>query len=197
MLRFILHLLVTLGLGLLTAVTIDSQRSGDLSQIKAAESAPPIKQGEAELFERTEQSIWRRADPITLTEAEVNGYLAGVLNAKQPLLSNWVAKFDRVLLQFEPGICRVWFTWKRGNRTTTASLDVSIRREKDIFITEIEGGSYGRLPRLPRGLMVALLPAARSLCTALDDEIHMLFQMNDIHFEKNKVVLDPRFEIVK
>jgi len=195
--RFVRNLLVTLWLSYLTATAIECQRSGDLSDVETAESAPPVKQGEQELFERTEQTIWRRADPIAFTEAEVNRYLAGVINSKQASISNWAAKFDRVMLQFEPGFCRVWFVWKRGDRVLTASLDVSIKRDKNIFITEIEGGTYGRLPRLPRGLMVTLMPAAKSLCNALDDEIHMLFQMNEIHFVKDKVVLDPRFEIVK
>jgi hypothetical protein len=195
--RFFRNLLVTLWLGFLTAAFVESRRSGDLSHVEAAETAPPVKQGEAELFERTEQTIWRRADPVAYTEAEVNRYLAGVITSKQASISNWAGKFDRVMLQFEPDFCRVWFVWKDGDRLSTASLDISIRREKNVFITEIEGGTYGRLPRLPRGLMVILMPAAKSLCKALDDEIHMLFQMNEIHFVKDKVVLDPRFEIVK
>ena len=41
-------------------------------------------------------------------------------------------------------------------------------------------------------MMCALMPALQSLCTAMDDEIRAVFQMNQIKFEKDKVVLDPR-----
>jgi hypothetical protein len=102
-----------------------------------------------------------------------------------------------VALDFEPGHCRVIFSWKvAGRGATSASLDFTVNREGENFVVEPRQGSYGRLPVF-RGMMCALTPALESLCGALDDEIHQVFEMNQIRFEKDKVVLDPRSEAAK
>ncbi len=66
-------------------------------------------------------------------------------------------------------------------------------RDKETFVVEPRGGSLGRLA-VSRGVLATLVPGVRNLCAALQEEIHAVFQMNQIRFEKNKVVLDPRFD---
>lgn len=196
MLRFLLHIFLTLWLSFLTAAALQSHRTGDLSAVQGL-TPSPNKDGGQDVLERMEQAVWRRQETLEISEADLNRYLANALVTKQGGLSRDFAKFDRVAVDLEPDLCRIWYVWKIGGHTTTASVDLTIRRENDTFITEVTGGSYGRLKILQRGALATLVPACASLATALDDEIHTLFQMNQIRFLKDKVLLDPRFEVEK
>lgn len=193
MLRFTINLLLVLWLGLLTAAAIQSHRSADWSKVKGL-SAPQGKEAPPDLLDRMEQAAWRRNAPLELGEAEVNRYLARIIAGNQQGASGTAAKFERVALDFEPDRCRVIFAWNvAGRASESAALDFTLQREGENFVIEPRQGSYGRLPVL-RGMMCALMPALDSLCAALDDEIHTVFQMNQIRFAQDKVFLDPRSE---
>jgi hypothetical protein len=125
-------------------------------------------------------------------EGEVNRYLSKVVVGNQRGPTASAAQFERVALDFEPGMARVIFAWNvAGKAQESAALEFTVKRDGENFVVEPRQGSYGRLP-VARGMMCALMPALQSLCTALDDEIRAVFQMNQIKFEKDKVVLDPR-----
>jgi hypothetical protein len=196
--RFIVNILLVLWLGLLTAATIESHRSVDWSGVKGM-TATQGKEAPQDLLERMElvSMPGRRSAATELSEAEVNRYLARVVNGRQVGPTSATVRFQRVALDFEPGKCRAIFIWKvAGRGTNSASLEFTVKREGDNFVVEPQQGTYGRLPVF-RGMMCALMPALESLCGALDDEIHAVFQMNQIRFEKDKVILDPRSENAK
>ena len=190
MLRFLLNALITVWLGFLAAAAIETHRPASLAGVQGLDA--PEKLPATDLLDRIEQAIWRRNAPLELSEADVNHYLASSLTGKQNYPSAALAKFDRVAVSFQPGLCRVWLCWTAGERPVTAALDFTITRDKRNFVVEPRGGSLGRL-RVFRGFLATLVPGLRNLCAALDEEIHATFQMNEIRFEKNKVVLDPRF----
>lgn len=196
MLRFSINLFLVLWLGLLTAAAIQSHRTADWSGVKGVD-APQGKEPPADLLDRMEQIAWRRNAPLEISEAEVNRYLARVISGSQQGATGATAQFERVALDFQPGICRVIFAWNvAGRGTANAMLDFTVERQGENFVVEPRHGSYGRLPVL-RGMMCALMPAMKSLCEALEDEIHTVFQMNQIRFEQDKVFLDPRSEAGK
>jgi hypothetical protein len=190
-LRLLLNALITVWLGFLAAAAIEVHRPADLSKVQGIDV--PGKLPETDLLDRIEQAIWRRNAPLELSESDVNRYLASSLVGTQEYPSALLAKFDRVALSFQPGLCRVWLCWTADKYPVTAALDFTITRNKKNFDVEPRGGSLGRLPVF-RGALATLIPGLRSLCSALDEEIHAVFQMNQIRFEKNKVVLDPQFE---
>lgn len=195
MVRFIINLFLVFWLGLLTAAVIQSHRPADWSKVKGLE-APQGKESPPDLLDRMEQVVWKRNAPLELNEAEVNRYLARVIVGKQHGPTSAAVTFDRVALDFEPGLCRIIFAWTvKGMGATSATLEFSVERQGDNFVVEPRHGSYGRLP-VVRGMMCALLPALETLCSALDDEIHTVFQMNQIRFTQDKVFLDPRSEAV-
>lgn len=191
MLRFLVNILSTAWLGFLAAAAIEIHRPAPLEGIQGLEV--PVKPPAIDLLDRIEQAIWRRNSPLELSEADVNHYLASSLVGEQRYPSGLLAKFDRVAVSFQPGSCRVWLSWNIAKHPVTASLDFTIRRDLRDFVVEPRGGSLGRLTVF-RGAMSTLVPGMRSLCGALEAEIHAVFQMNKIHFGKNKVVLDPRFD---
>jgi len=191
LLRFLVNVLSTAWLGLLAAAAIEIHRPARLEGVQGLEA--PLKPPATDLLDRIEQAIWRRSAPLELSEADVNHYLASSLVGEQRYPSGLLAKFDRVAVSFQPGLCRVWLSWSVARHPVTASLDFTIRRDSRNFVVEPRGGSLGRLTVF-RGAISTLVPVMRSLCEALDEEIHAVFQMNQIRFEKNKVVLDPRFD---
>jgi hypothetical protein len=194
--RFLNPVLRGLWLGVLPAATIESHRSADWSHVQGLTAAPG-KETPPDLLMRMEQVAWRRNAPMELSEAEVNRYLARVVSGRQHGPSAAAVQFERVALDFEPGECRVIFAWNvTGRGTASATLDFTLKREGENFVIEPHQGSYGRLPVF-RGMMCALTPALESLCGALGDEIRAVFQMNQIGFRQDKVVLDPRSEADK
>ncbi len=196
MFRFLSNVFLVLWLGLLTAATIESHRPADWSAVKGT-VAPQGKEAPLDLLGRMEQVAWRRTAAMELTEAEVNRYLARVVSGRQQGPVATAAQFEQVALDFEPDSCRIIFGWKvAGRRLDSASLEFTVKREGENFVVEPHQGTYGRLPVF-RGMMCALNPALQSLCDALDDEIHAVFQMNQIRFAQDKVILDPRVGVAK
>jgi hypothetical protein len=195
-LRFLYHVFLTLWLSFLIAAALQSHRTGDMSSVQGLGPSPD-KNGGQDVLERMEQAVWRRAETLEITEVDLNRYLANALVMKQAGRSREFANFERVAVDLEPDLCRIWFVWKIAGHATTATIDLTLKRKNDTFITEVTGGSYGRLKILQRGALATLVPACTSLAASLDDEIHTLFQMNQIHFLKDKVLLDPRFEAEK
>ena len=194
MLRFLINLFLTGWLSLLAASVIQSHRQVDWSGVKGAVFTPG-KEAPPNLLDRMEQAAWRGNAALELSEADVNRYLACTLTGAQHGPSQSLARFERVILDFEPGTCRACFEWKLlgGKKYATAAIEFTVERRGGDFIIEPRRGAYGRLPVL-RGMMCALMPALHSLCGALDSEIKTVFQMNQIRFEADKVVLDPRSE---
>ena len=201
MLRFLANILVTGWLAFLTAAAFESHRPADFSKVTGLDTPP--KASGPDLLDRIEQSVWNRNTPLVVTEAEANRYLANAIHGRQVGASRRLAEFDRIALSFHgeengsPAFCRVWLLWKSNNdEKRTASLDFTLRREKQQYVIEPQRGMLGRLPVF-RGALATLVPGLDNLCSALDEEIHAIFQMNQIRFEKGRVLLDPRFEGIK
>ena len=194
MFRFALSFLVTIWFAFLTAAVIQSHRPANLNAVRGLDAGS--KTAPVDLLDLVEQSVWHRNTPLELAEVDVNRYLASVLNGHQSGPSAYLAQFDRVALDFQPGICRVLFLWNSRGSRSTASLDFTVTRDRKKFVIVPVAGSYGRLPVF-RGALAILIPACRSLCTALDADVRAILQMNEIRFEKHKVILDPRLNTTK
>jgi hypothetical protein len=194
--RFLGNLLLTLWLSFLVAAVVESHRPAALEGVQGLDSA---KVSAPDLLDRMEQSIYHRNAPLDLSEAEINRYLATTVSGSQKGVTSHLAGFDRVALSFRPAqkntpqSCVVWFQWTSFNLPCTASIEFTLKREKNTYVIEPVRGSLGRLPVF-RGALATLIPGCRSLCAAFDEEIHALFQMNQITFGKNKLMLEPRFD---
>lgn len=192
---FITNLFLTLWLGLLTAAAILSHRPADWSKVQGLDQVG--KGGVPNLMERMEQTVFRRNAPMEISETDINHYLAREIIGTQTGFSKTKVHFDKVALHFEKDLCQACFSWRsNNNKPTTASLNFAVSRNGENFVIEPKSGFYGRLP-IYRGLLCTLTPALESLCVALNNEIHTVFEMNQIRFEKNKLILDPRSESAK
>lgn len=196
MLRFLFHIFLLAWFGLFTAAAVQSYRPAAWAEATPVSESAGKTPANA-LMDRMEQTLFKRNAPLVVTEEEVNRHLASVLHGRQVGASASVATFSRITLAFEKDMATLRLVWGNpGGRISTASLDFTVVRKGGDFVIEVQRGSLGRLP-VPRGIMCTLLPGLDSLVQSLRPEIHSVFQMNQIRFEKDKVVFDPRSDTVK
>lgn len=196
MLRLLTNVCLLLWFSFLLAAVVQMHRPADWTRLQGLE-AGPRNGGPPPLLDRMEQAVFRRNAELHISEAEANRYVAALLEGRQTLAQAVGVRFERLALDFEPDGGRVCFAWTGlFGHTATATLHFTIDRRGGQFIIEPRGGSYGRLP-LPRGMLCALLPPLRSLTAQMEVEIYTLFQMNKIRFEKDRLVLDPRSDVLK
>lgn len=196
MLRFAWGLFLVGWFSLLVAAAVQSHRPADWSSLRGLE--PEGRQSAAPaLVDRMEQTTWRRNAAMEVSEEEVNRYLAATIQGRQTGITASAVRFSRVALDFEPGVATLCLGWGEGGHVSaTASLVFTMARRGGDFVIEVQQGAFGRLP-VPRGVMCTLIPSLGGLTKCLQPEMRVLFQMNQIRFEKDKVVLDPRSETVK
>lgn len=147
--------------------------------------------------------------PVTLTEADLNDWLRGVVQAKQGgLLAERVA-LDGVWVRLEAGRAEIVMERKVLGKPFTVSMYVRIKQTKGADGTRTEialhggpyheflpfptiGGRFGQLP-VPQGFLLLVMPAYQKLAALFPDEIRLGFEeMNRIEIKKGQLTLDPR-----
>ncbi len=186
--RFLFHLLLTATLSALTGAAWVAHRP-------ALIEPPKEQKGNAkprDLVDDLKQAVIKGSGLVEISEGEVNRHLARVLSAKaNGTLDRWV-KFERLHVALLPDLAQVTLVWDMHGHRSTATVDLRVSRLEKVFRVEVTGGAYGHL-RVPRGLLRPLSPALLSLSETLHEEIQALFQMNEVRFAQDKLVLDPRF----
>jgi hypothetical protein len=155
-------------------------------------SAPAKEAKPRDMMDDLRQAAIKRSALVEVSEADLNRHVASVLAAHlaEPL-GKWAA-FDGLVIDLEPEIAHLTFTWKIHGHLSTVTVDLSVVRQEKNFRVEVVGGSYGHL-RVPRGLLRPMAPMLAAAGDALQPEIQALFQMNQVRLAKDKLVLDPRF----
>ncbi len=131
-----------------------------------------------------------RTNPISYTEADVNAYLENVTKRKQTSLKEWLLEFNRVIVGFDEGRCRI--TAERSffgfPLYTTTICGVEPRDAK--LVVSNYGGSIGRLPVHPQIMKFDDLLFG-DLWTALNREEKNVAKMAGVEFHPQSVVLTP------
>ncbi len=160
----------------------------------------PLKSSEAaklgakprDLIDDLKQAAIKGSGMVEINEGELNRHLSRVLTGKMASSLGQSVKFDRLNVDFEPEVAHLTLVWNVLGHPSTATVDLKVDRLEKVFRVEVVGGAYGHLT-VPRGFLRPLAPALRGLSDALHEEIQALFQMNEVTFAQNKLVLDPRF----
>jgi len=151
----------------------------------------------------------QRQVPATLTEAEINQWLARVLDFRQGGRFEESVTFKRIAVRITEGLAEVIMEREIGGRSFTVSMFITIdqSRNGDRLRTELNlhGGGYaswlpspprgGRLGLLvvPQGFLRLVLPAYEALAEAVSEELDNGFRkMIYIRFEDKRIELDPR-----
>lgn len=156
------------------------------------------------------ENALERKYSLSLTEEEINGYLAKTLRCKQGGMFGKNAELRGVWVRLEDGRAEVvlersWFGCKQ-----TVSMYLQVERlelpDGDL-VTEVSrhggplapgfapnpkaGGRIGRLP-IPEGYLQLVLPAFEQIAAALSQESELTLQrMSRIRIENNKLILEP------
>ncbi|WP_133795210.1 hypothetical protein [Prosthecobacter fusiformis] len=186
--KFLLQLLLLAALSALAGAAWVAHRPVDVAPVE------PPKPGarQRELVDDLKQAAIKRSAIFEIGEAELNRHLSKALVGTLPEPAGKWAQFDRVALELEPGIAHATLVWNVRGHLTTATVDFQVERLDQTFRVEVIGGSYGHL-KVPQGMLRPLAPALKKIAAALQEEIHVLFQMNQIQIAQDKLLLDPRF----
>lgn len=191
-------LLIT-GLG--AAVYFMSQPQ-DLSTVEI--SAPLERDVKAAL----DQAI-RNDAPLTLTEGEINRWLAKTLVTRQGGLFDDKVSLDQVLVRLENERAEIIMARRCFGHPFTVSMYVKIERSFDAMgpMTTVHpsGGAYvknfpqlaigGRFGQLtvPQGFLHLVMPAYKKLAAEFSKEIDLaVVKMARLRIEPQKLILDPR-----
>lgn len=131
-----------------------------------------------------------RPKPIKYSEADVNAYLDNVTRRKQGSLKEWLLEFDRVIVGFDEGRCRI--TAQRslfGFPLYTTTFCTVEPRDGKLFVSNL-GGSIGRMPVHPRIMKFDDLLFG-DLWTVLNREAKTVAKMAALEFHPQSVVLTP------
>lgn len=155
------------------------------------------------------QNSVNRGYAVTLTEAEINQWLATVLTMKQGGALAPQVSLDRVWVRLLDGHAEVIMERTIMGRPFTVSMFLRPEQLQGLKGVEnnvhLDGGPYhpdvpypprgGRFGKVvvPQGFLILVKPAYEKLAALFNDEIHLAFErMARVKIEKNGLVLDPR-----
>ena len=181
--------------GLLAALYFISQPA-DLSDIggymPAAEApASPPRDIEAVLRKSIEGDY-----SVTLSETELNNWLARELKAEQGgELATWVS-LKRVWVRLRDGVAEVIIERDVAGYPFTTSMFLQVEQVETAKGTttqiHLHGGSFGRLT-VPQGFLILVMQDFEKIAKLFETEIDLGFsQMTRIRIEDKRIMLDPK-----
>ncbi len=169
----------------------------------------PAKSGNVRDLKVVLQNAINRGYAVTLSEAEINQWLASVLSSKQGGMLGGKVSLDRIWVRLLDGHAEVIMERSVFGRSFTVSMFLRPEQLQGLKGVEnnvhLDGGPYhpdvpypprgGRFGKLvvPQGFLILVKPAYEKLAVLFKDEIHLAFEcMSRVKIEKNSLVLDPR-----
>ena len=129
-------------------------------------------------------------NPMQYTESQVNSYMISALRTKQAALSK-VLKFERAIVQFGEGTCRITAERSLFNFSVFTSTSYNVVFRNGTLSAVNNGGSIGRLAIHPMLMEYGGILFA-DLFSALDREKKLVGKMGAIEFHPQQVILLPR-----
>ncbi len=150
----------------------------------------------------------QRQIPVTLTEKDINRWLARTLEVEQGGMLGGSLEFKQLAVRLTEGQAEVVMVRELAGHTLTFSSFFSVeqKRRGDGLRTEMNihagpqrrlpavlmGGRFGRLV-VPQGFLRTVMPAYENLADALAEELESGFSnMVLIRIEDKQISLDPR-----
>ena len=201
---FLILLAACIGLGWAITLALQPQ---DLSDIGG--HGPKDKNHPPRDLKATLKSAIERKYPLTLSETEINRWLAHTLSARQGGFLEEKITLDGVWVRLENEVAEVIMERHFLGKPFTVSMYLQIERREGLqgITTEIElhggpyhpdfpkppkGGRFGNL-LVPQGFLILVMPAYETLAGLFSEEIDLAFrEMSRIQIKKDQLVLDPR-----
>jgi hypothetical protein len=204
-LLFLILLVPCVGLGMAVFYAVQPQDLTDLGGYRSAAAKP----GTHREIKAVLKNAISRGYPVTLTETEINQWLARNLSAKQGGLFEGRVTLKRVWVRLEDGRAEVVMERDFLGKPFTVSMYLQVARMEGPkgTTTEIErhggpynkdfpnppqGGRFGKLV-VPQGFLLLVMPAYTKLAAVFPEEIELAFrEMSRITIENDRLILDPR-----
>ncbi|HEY8962671.1 MAG TPA: hypothetical protein VIM57_10750 [Luteolibacter sp.] len=185
------------------------QEMGDIDGARAASTLAPVRD-----LKTVVQNAIDRGYSVTLTEEEINGYLARTLLARQAGLLSEHVSLDGVWVRLEPGRAEIIMERRILGRPFTVSSYVRIEQTEELngrtrtrivpnggpYVKGVKwnrGGRFGRLV-VPEGFLHLTMPAYKALAevygheTAEGWESELQFgAMSRVRIEDGRLTLEP------
>jgi hypothetical protein len=155
------------------------------------------------------QNSIERKFPVTLTEADINNWLARTLVLKQGGLLADSTTLKRIWVRMEEGRAEVIMERLVLGMPLTVSMYLQFERTENAGGTSTEvalhggqyhpdlpkpprGGRFGKLV-IPQGFLHLVMPSYEKLAALFPEEIRLaLSEMSRIKIQKGSLLLDPR-----
>ena len=189
-LRILIKVVILGFLSAYAAATILVHCPADLSKIRGYGS-----QGEnsEDILGLLSSAVKTRNQTVAIREEEINNYIAAHLEATQEGYSGDYVDFKGVWVDFAKDKCVIYMEREAFGRRSTVGLELKISREGDKFLTQFTAAHFGRI-KLPSGFLLLVKHSFdRLVKDVFPEEIELIFQMNQIKFDEDRMVLDPRF----
>ena len=202
--KLVVLFLLAAGSGLVAAVVL-AFTAQDLTDIGGY--GPPAKGATSRDLGVVLKNSVERGYAVTLTEAELNQWLARTLALKQGGLLGGRVSLDRVWVRLHDGHAEIIMERTLKGRPITVSMFLRIEQIQELrgvkssisfdggpFHPSVpvppRGGRFGRLV-VPQGFLHLTVPAYRKLGACFLPEKQLIEQMARIRIEKGRIVLDP------
>jgi len=203
-LLFLILLAAMCGLGTAVYFVTQPQDLSDLGGHGPAVKATPVRNMKAVL-----QNAIDRNYAVTLSEAEINQWLAETLVMKQGGLLGKDIKLEHFWVRLEEGRAELIMERSVFGKPFTLSMYFKVDKEqsgKEIITTfNPSGGRFlkdydfpqkgGRLGQLvvPQGFLHLVLPSYAKVAELFANETELAFsRMHRVDFKEDRIVLDPR-----
>jgi len=204
---FVLGLLGALALGFY--LISQPQEMGDIDGARAASALAPVRD-----LKSVVQNAVDRGYSVTLTEEEINGYLARTLLARQAGLLSEHVSLDGVWVRLEPGRAEIIMERRILGRPFTVSSYVRIEQTEELngrtrthivpnggpYVDGVKlnrGGRFGRLI-VPEGFLHLTKPAYKALADVYGHETPEGWEselqfgaMSRVRIEDGRLTLEP------
>jgi hypothetical protein len=204
---FVLGLLGSLALAFY--LISQPQELDDIEGARAASALTPVRDLKAVV-----QNAVERGYPVTLTEEELNGYLARTLLARQAGLLSEHVSLDGVWIRLEQGRAEIVMERRILGRPFTVSSYVRVEQTEELngrTRTQIipnggpyfeggkvnRGGRFGRLV-VPEGFLHLTMPAYKALAEVYGKETSdgweselQFGEMAQVRIEEGRLTLEP------
>jgi hypothetical protein len=131
-----------------------------------------------------------RVGALRYSDEQINAFLAYALKSKQSALSKYI-KFERALLAFDEGVCRVTVERSLYGQPLCTSATYAVSLQNGQILLKCKGGQIGRLPVHPAIMQYGDVLFA-DLRTALERERKVVVKLGTIELHPKLVVFAPK-----
>ncbi len=187
------RLVITVSVAFFTAIFVQTCRAPDLRKAEGFGEGDLASGKSRDLYRLLQIATRDEQEPLTITEREMNTYLAKTLRGRQTGWQRLLVRYEGIFVDFREGQAEVIVVRRVLGRPLPISCFIDITAGEDSYLTQVQGTAIGRL-RSRIWVIDVVMETFRTLRREYQPEISYLFRMSEIRFEDGRMILDPRWD---